>query len=68
MAGFVKNFNVTFDYALNEVAFVNLILYTRTLPSYDFDKDKKNGHNAAKKATTSEWNAGLDKMINKHGK
>lgn len=62
----MKNFGVTFDQALNDVAFVNLILYTRTLPSYDFDKDKdkKNGHKGTKKATTSEWNAGLDKMIN----
>lgn len=34
MAGFVKTFGVTFDYALNGISFANVIMYDRVLPAY----------------------------------
>lgn len=40
MAGFVKGFGVSFDYALYDLSYVNMITYTATLPTYDSDKDK----------------------------
>lgn len=41
VAGFVKSFNVSIEYVLYECSYENLILYSRTLPSYNSDKNKK---------------------------
>lgn len=41
IAGFVKAFGVTFDYALHEVSYANMVLYGATLPSYGDLKNKK---------------------------
>lgn len=41
IAGFVKAFGVTFEYALNEVSYANMVLYGATLPSYGDLKDGK---------------------------
>ena len=44
IAGFVKAFGVSFEYAVNEVSYVNMVLYGATLPSYgDLKADKKKG-------------------------
>lgn len=46
IAGFVKAFGVSFEYALNEISYANMILYGATLPSYgDIKKDKKKDKN-----------------------
>jgi len=37
----VKSFNVTFEYVLYEISYENVILYSRTLPSYNPDKNNK---------------------------
>lgn len=44
MAGFVKAFGVTFDFALYEVSYSNIMMYCATLPTYNSkssDKDDK---------------------------
>lgn len=41
VAGVVKGFNVSFEYALYDLSYQNMILYTATLPTYD-SKEKKN--------------------------
>ena len=40
MAGFVKGFGVSFEFAVHEISYENLALYNATLPSYDNKKDK----------------------------
>ena len=44
VAGFVKTFGVSFEYALYEISFANLLLYSSTLPSYELDKEGKKGN------------------------
>ena len=39
----VKNFNLPIEYVLNEMSITNVHMYNAVLPSYDSDKDKKNG-------------------------
>lgn len=65
VASFVKNFNVSFDYVLNDMPFVNIIMYNRTLPDYNLDKDKdKKGTKNKRKSNkpnlldldNDEWN------------
>lgn len=34
---------MTFEYAIHEISYANLLMYSSTLPSYDFDKDKNKG-------------------------
>lgn len=41
IAGFVKGFNVSFEYALHDISYANILMYSSTLPSYDFDKGKR---------------------------
>ena len=41
IAGFVKTFGVTFDYALYNISYTNLIMYSATIPSYDSGERKK---------------------------
>lgn len=42
----MKNFNVSFDVALNDIPYINILMYSRTLPDYDYDsKDKGGGGN-----------------------
>lgn len=41
VAGIVKNFNVSFDYALYEMSMVNVQMYNAVLPSYDDEKQEK---------------------------
>ena len=43
MAGFVKSFGVSFDYVLYDLSYVNLLMYSSTLPSYETGKKGKNG-------------------------
>lgn len=42
MAGFVKTFGVSFDYALNDISLANVIMYDRVIPAY-VPKDR-DGH------------------------
>ena len=37
---------MTFDYAIHEISYANVLMYCATLPSYDFERDK----NGKKKA------------------
>lgn len=41
IAGVVKAFNLTIDYALYDLSYANLILYSASLPSYKSPKDKE---------------------------
>jgi hypothetical protein len=34
VAGFVKQFNVAFDYALYDISYANVILYSAVIPTY----------------------------------
>lgn len=62
IAGFVKSFNVPFETVL-EMPYVNLIMYTRTLPSYDTGRDTDKDNN--KKLSTKETNEFLRKLTSK---
>jgi hypothetical protein len=68
VAGFVKSFNVPFEVAL-EMPYINIIMYSKTLPSYDNDndeKDDKNGKNEGKIITDkAEYNAYIRKLAGK---
>mgnify|MGYP007127752080 CR=1 FL=1 len=41
MAGMVKAYNLNIDYVLNEISYVNLMMYSAVLPHYD-DLDENN--------------------------
>ena len=41
IAGVVKSFGVTFETALYDMSYVNVVMYMRTLPDYSATKDKK---------------------------
>ena len=41
MAGMVKAYNLNIDYVLNEISYVNLMMYSAVLPHYD-DLDEEN--------------------------
>lgn len=47
MAGTAKAYNLTPEYVLYEMSYVNTLMYGSVLPSYDPDrkKDKKKGRN-----------------------
>ena len=32
---------MSFEYAMHEISYANLLMYCSTLPSYDYGKDKK---------------------------
>lgn len=40
MAGAVKAFNLPIDYVLYDLSYVNVIMYSATLPSYERKRDK----------------------------
>ena len=40
MAGAVKGFNLPIDYVLYDISYVNVIMYSATLPSYESKRDK----------------------------
>lgn len=40
IAGFVKTFNVTIDYALYDISYANMLLYMSTIPDYHMKTDK----------------------------
>lgn len=41
VAGFVKTFNVPFDYVLYDVSYANLLLYSASMPSYSNYKEAR---------------------------
>lgn len=65
VAGFVKSFNVPFEVAL-EMPYVNLIMYSQTLPSYDYDNETTTDNNKGKVITDkAEYNAYIRKLAGK---
>lgn len=40
MAGAVKAFNLPIDYVLYDLSYVNVIMYSATLPCYESKRDK----------------------------
>lgn len=61
---FCKNYRVPFDEAIYRMAYVNIIMYSKVLPTYHSDrKDKKNGKDDV--VTTNnptDWNETLKKL------
>ncbi len=45
IGGFVKQFNVSFDYALHKVSYANLILYSSIFPDYNSKSENKKENN-----------------------
>ena len=60
MAGVVKSFNVSFEYALYEMSFANVMMYCSTLPTYD---GKAHSGAVAVNADDPSNNYILDKII-----
>ncbi|MBQ3690922.1 MAG: hypothetical protein II937_13825 [Bacteroidales bacterium] len=61
---------MSFDYVLNDMPFVNIIMYNRTLPDYNLDKDKQKSAKSNKRKSNKanlldldndEWNNYLNK-------
>lgn len=60
VSGFAKNFNLSFEEVLHQVSYTNLILYSRTLPSYDFNPEKETSKE--KKISPKDFFTELKKM------
>lgn len=43
MAGIVKAYNVSFEYAVHDMSYLNAVMYNRVLPSYDRAGGKTDG-------------------------
>jgi hypothetical protein len=60
IAGIVKAYNWTLDYVLYELSYVNMIMYSSVLPSYDSNKDKKS--NTSQEVIKADDPANRDKI------
>lgn len=44
IAGFLKAYNLPLDYVLYEMSYVNMVMYSAVIPSYDPKRDKETGN------------------------
>jgi hypothetical protein len=63
VAAFVKNFNVTFEFALYGISYENILLYSETLPSYSSKKDGKKSDEKVFNADDPKDKEAFDKLL-----
>lgn len=64
IGGVAKAYNLTFDYVLYEMSYVNVVMYSSVLPSYDDNKEEGNGEDVIS-SDDPRYSSELKKMMNK---
>lgn len=63
VSSFAKTYNLKFEYVINNLAYINLIMYSQTLPTYD--NNEKNKDEIVTTEDKHAWNDFI-KNIKKH--